>query len=593
MCNTLCTLVSWALVSGNSSTSQKKLKLTNQQSAYQVPFHYKIPISPFSTFHPTQLITPTLPEFCTQFAFSSPMAFLLSWRYVYFLTIGLRFLVALSDSYIHPDEHFQSLEVVLAWLGYNVNAPWEFTSPSPARSYAPLVLFFWPIMKTADYFGFQPLQIWYICRLVLMVLSWMVTDWCLHKMLPTKQERIKAIYFTLTLYVTLVYQSHCFSNSVETVLVVAAVYIINELRFILGQDASQQRTGDLVKLAGTLGFLVAFGTFNRITFPCFFVLPGYYLAGAFWKWKTLPLVAAATFAVTSATCIILDTAIFQGLSFSELLQHPWSHGLWVITPLNSLLYNTNTLNLAKHGIHPWYTHILANLPQLFGPGLLLLFFRFRNRYWKTTPFLSAASGILFLSLVPHQELRFLTPIVPLLCCCFDLSLGYDGDAKEASKLSSIIMGLWFAFNILMGVLMGIFHQGGVVPALDYLQTLHLQGVTQVWWRTYSPPTWMLADKQHQYQFISLHGEYHGFELDDTKTNYVIDAMGSDIRVVDALIKNLDTKVLLVTPIASFSTHFDVTHFNKTWSTPFHLDLDHLDWSDPRTLQPGLAVYELI
>lgn len=521
------------------------------------------------------------------------MALLLSWRYIYFLTIGLRFLAALSDSYIHPDEHFQSLEVVLAWLGYNVNAPWEFTSEKPARSYAPLLVVYWPIFKLTEWLGFEPLQTWYTCRLVLMVVSWMVTDWCLYKMLPTKQERIKAIFFTLTLYVTLVYQSHCFSNSVETVLVVAAVYAVNELRFISGQDASQQKTKDVVTLAGVLGFLVAFGTFNRITFPAFLVAPGYYLFQAFWKWKALPFVAAITFALTSAACIAIDTVIFKNVSLSTALEDPLDFNNWVITPLNSLVYNTNSLNLAKHGIHPWYTHVIANLPQLFGPGLLLLFFRFRNRYWRTTPFLSAAGGIILLSFVPHQELRFLIPVVPLLCCCFDLSLGYDGDAKGASKVSLIIMGLWFIFNILMGTIMGVFHQGGVVSALDHLHLLSLEGVTQIWWRTYSPPTWMLADKDYEYQFISLDGKYQGFELDDTKSNYVIDAMGSDSRVVNDLIKNLHTRVLLVTPVASFASHFDANHFKKTWSTPLHMDLDHLDWSDPRTLRPGLAVYELI
>lgn len=519
----------------------------------------------------------------------------LSWRYVYFLTIGLRFILALADSYIHPDEHFQSLEVAtLAWLGYNTNIPWEFTSSSPARSYAPLVVVYWPVLKVTSLLGLElPLQIWYISRLVLMVVSWMVTDWCLYKMLPTKQERIKAIYFTLSSYVTLVYQSHCFSNSIETVLVVAAVYVINELRFISGQDASQHSKAELVKLAAALGVLVSFGVFTRITFPAFFVLPSFYLLKSFWRWKALPFAAGATFALTSAACIILDTVMFGRRSVSELFTDPLDFAQYIITPWNNLAYNTNTSNLAKHGIHPWYTHIAANMPQLLGPGLLLLFFRFRNRYWKTTPFLAALSGVLFLSVVPHQELRFLIPIVPLLCCCFDLSLGYEGDAKDVASWSSVLMGLWLIFNLVMGVLMGIFHQGGVVPALDFLHTQKPQGVTQVWWRTYSPPTWMLADKEAEYQFITLNTELQGFELDETKKNYVIDAMGSDFKIVDALIKNLHNKVMLVTPVASFSSNFDASRFNKTWSTPFHLDLDHLDWNDSRTLQPGLAIYELV
>jgi phosphatidylinositol glycan class Z len=39
----------------------------------------------------------------------------------------------------------------------------------------------------------------------------------------------------------------------------------------------------------------------------------------------------------------------------------------VITPLNNLLYNLNVDNLAQHGIHPRYTHLIINLPMLYGP----------------------------------------------------------------------------------------------------------------------------------------------------------------------------------------------------------------------------------
>lgn len=479
-------------------------------------------------------------------------------------------------------------------MGYNTNIPWEFTSSKPARSYVPLFVLYYPILKFSQFLGLElPLQIWYLARLALMVLSWMVTDWCLFKMLPTKQERIKAIYFTLTSYVTLVYQSHCFSNSLETVLVVAAVYIINEFRFISSQDDSQYSQWDLAKLAAFFGAIVSFGVFTRITFPAFLILPSVFLLPIFWKWKQLPFIAAFTFLLTSYASVVLDTVVFEDKGFQEVLSDPFSFSNYIITPLNSLLYNANTANLALHGIHPYYTHIVANLPQIIGPGLLFLFFRFRNRYWRTTPFLAAVSGIVFLSVVPHQELRFLIPVVPLLCCCFDLSLGYDEEAKKASPMSSLLMFLWLVFNVALSLLMGVLHQGGVVPALTHLHDLKLDNTIQVWWRTYSPPTWMLGDLNDEYQYITLNTEFQEFELDETKRNYVIDAMGTDQEILKALLNNLQNRVLLITPVATFSTHFDPSRFDKKWSTILHLDLDHLDWSDFRTLQPGLAIYELI
>ncbi len=46
----------------------------------------------------------------------------------------------------------------------------------------------------------------------------------------------------------------------------------------------------------------------------------------------------------------------------------------------------------------------------------------------------------------------------------------------------------------MGVLMGIYHQGGVIPTQSWLGhqkdlTPHMPEV--IWWRTYSPPIWLM------------------------------------------------------------------------------------------------------
>lgn len=36
------------------------------------------------------------------------------------------------------------------------------------------------------------------------------------------------------------------------------------------------------------------------------------------------------------------------------------------------MYNANPDNLKLHGLHPLYTHVLVNLPQILGPGLLFI-----------------------------------------------------------------------------------------------------------------------------------------------------------------------------------------------------------------------------
>lgn len=523
----------------------------------------------------------------------------LNWRYVYFLSIGIRFVFALSDSYIHPDEHFQSFEPLAGeFLGFSTNPPWEFSSEVPARSIALLKLLYYPVMALASKFGLLPIQMWYLARLQLMVVSWIITDWCLYRMLPTKQERIKAIFFTLTSYVSLVYQCHTFSNSVETVLVVLTVYMLNELRFLSTVSDKDYQFREVATLGLGIGICGAVGVFNRVTFPAFFVFPAWYFLKCCWKWKLLIFFTTAPFIAVSYFIVVADTAIFKHKNISEVLSEPFTWEQYVITPFNNLNYNSQYSNLAKHGIHLFYTHILVNLPQLLGPGIMFLFYGFKNRYWKTTPFIAGASGVVFLSLVPHQELRFLVPVVPLLCCCFDLT-AFLADEKRTPVAVNVLLNCWLLFNILLGLLMGTFHQGGVVPAVEYLRsTVYLNqvsGVTQVWWRTYSPPTWMLGDTLNSTQFITYNDEKTEFTIDNDKLNHIIDTMGLDIKDLRGIltqVKSPFSKTYLITPVASFNKNFHDRPHNRIWLYNYHLDMDHLDFTDARSLQPGLGIFEL-
>lgn len=88
-------------------------------------------------------------------------------------------------------------------------------------------------------------------------------------MLPSKPERIKAIFFTLTSYITLVYQNHLFSNSIETLLLLVTILLIDDLRYV--QESKDQDVQNLNKNKNLFytGVLISLGIFNRITFPAF------------------------------------------------------------------------------------------------------------------------------------------------------------------------------------------------------------------------------------------------------------------------------------------------------------------------------------
>lgn len=123
-------------------------------------------------------------------------------------------------------------------------------------------------------------------------------------------------------------------------------------------------------------------------------------------------------------------------------------------------------------------------------------------------FVSAISATLMLSIFPHQETRFLIPAVPLLLSCIRL------------PKSRFALAFWVIFNAIMGSLMGIYHQGGVVPTQLAMPSIVSENAMRTsadsslndspsrvtarvfWWKTYSPPIWLLGDS-HNSNGLSL------------------------------------------------------------------------------------------
>jgi GPI mannosyltransferase 4 len=216
---------------------------------------------------------------------------------------------------------------------------------------------------------------------------------------------------------------------------------------------------------------------------------------------------AASAIVFTSLAIATDTAFYHGpgstTSLTSLYNSPLTNP--VITPWNNIRYNTQTSNLALHGLHPHHQHFLVNLPQLLGPALIILLASLQPlstrklRHAFSNPrFLSAITGAAFLSIFPHQEPRFLLPCIPLLLTCIRL--------PNSSCGRKWFWTSWLTFNILLGTLMGVYHQGGVIPAqlqvpeqIDSLvsssstASIKAASATVFWWRTYPPPTYLLGN----------------------------------------------------------------------------------------------------
>ena len=205
-------------------------------------------------------------------------------------------------------------------------------------------------------------------------------------------------------------------------------------------------------------------------------------------------------------------------------------------------------------------------------------------WMRNTRALSAVSATVLLSIFPHQEPRFLIPCVPLLLSCVRM------------HRSKIFLATWIIFNSIMGFLMGVYHQGGVVPAQLAMRSIidsntAAQGIkshpdaTVFWWKTYSPPHW-------------LSGPNEGNHTGQIDTLDLMGIPGLDmIQNLDAAVPRCSSSspVYLVAPTsATFlddytspsslaAPHTPNLQLYRLWSYRKHLNLDDLDFGDDGVL----------
>jgi hypothetical protein len=485
-----------------------------------------------------------------------------------------RLYFALSPSYIHPDEHFQGPEIIAGELkdtavafhpfvnlfpgevfGYPIYKTWEFTSSHPIRSIFPFWLIYgWPLTvlkwlgEGLGYGSVPPSIAFYSLRILMFLLSFILGDWAIHELIQPVHNRRVAIIMISSSYVTWTYQTHTFSNSIETLVVLWSLVLIQKLK------ANTQTT--LSTPCCVLAFLGVLGVFNRITFPAFLVVPLIQLLPGLYQrpLRILIMLAAGLFTMTIA--ITMDTEFYTGV-------RPHLRKLYttsVITPWNNLSYNADKTNLAQHGLHPFWQHFVANLPQLIGPAFPLVLLSSR----KNTLFWSAIVGISLLSFFPHQEPRFLLPAIPLLLSTINVP-------KRAARLW---IGIWFSFNVMAAILFGIYHQGGAVPVQGWISKQDEIGQA-FWWKTYSPPRWLLDGKNLEVNTTDLMGMPGDRMIDLLKQS--ASCVGGDGR--RALLVAPSSATFLDNYAGPHATKVEDVFFTQLWHYKRHIGLDDLDFGD--------------
>lgn len=352
------------------------------------------------------------------------------------LLLALRFTMVfvLPQSYIHPDEHMQCGEVAAnLHFGLNSTLPWEFNNaPQIARSYLSVeVLCGIPMLMLRMLFASETypgganvllaLKAWmFLLSLLSDAMAFMVFDYDMELLLVRASSWANIVLATRT-----------FSNTLEAI-------CLDLLLLVL----LRARRGSMMKaICG--GFILGFGCFVRITFPAFALM--------------LVVEALRREEATNRITFLFQAGVgfFMACSMAMFLDYYLNNFHFVLAPWENIKYNSQVSNLAKHGLHPHWIHLVVNFPILFGPvGVAALLRTIGGGGFQLH---SLVLPIAILSAFPHQELRFLLPLQTLV-----VWLGGHSVTKRRSATA-----LWLMFNLAMCLFIGVLHQGGIISYLAY------------------------------------------------------------------------------------------------------------------------------
>ena len=389
-----------------------------------------------------------------------------------------------------------------------------------------------------DLSGFE---IWVVPRLFLVLLSVLAIDWpccvLLKRFAPGGSSGggnhdVTGLLVLASSWPALVFFCRPFTNTLET-MVLAVLLVAASGDWVRVNEKGRLFKQEVVRSI-LVGMLSGIGLFVRFTFA-FFALPPVMMY-AFRKGKIGRILGHGAlvcwgFLVTSLAFIQLDTLFYSRLSSAGGSGVDGAGGGggggeratiggYYITPLNALLYNSNVDNLGEHGIHPRITHLLVNLPMLFGP--LAFFFyadvgfvvggwllrgenrRTNSQQQGTHSDISRSSGrsmclgamvsgLFVLSCAPHQEPRFLLPAIVPLVVLYGMNL--------TERLRRWLRKFWILFNALLLIFFGLLHQSGVVRSLlasHEIASAH--GISSgpslfVYHHTYMPPSFLTRTRR--------------------------------------------------------------------------------------------------
>ncbi|KAF7394884.1 hypothetical protein HZH66_008058 [Vespula vulgaris] len=463
-----------------------------------------------------------------------------------------------QTGYIHPDEYFQAIEVISGdHFDIDVYKPWEYNATFPIRTiFIPQMIVgtSYSILKilspyTFYFFGTSLILPYYLIvfpRLFICILSF-ISDYCLYKIccMCGQNYKVRLITFASS-YVMLTYATRVFSNSIELILTSLLLFYTSQCmvyseKVIIKSDYLSNKYDEakngvervkyykLLRLLPShslnhcfkIATITVIGIFNRPTFVAFAFPPIF-----FWLQRGL------------GSKTIVDSFYFGYLTMGEIGNLDISLNNFVVTPFNFLKYNANSKNLEDHGLHPRFLHFLLNIPLLYNVlgiiGLLtfarMLFSGLKGR-WLELPRIQSIVSLMItsfivpvalLSFFPHQEPRFIIPVIFPLVFLYAPKLNHVSGVDTISHIKqnnptnympqkifkpTKLQIIWYFFNIILCLFYGFIHQGGVFPltlrmSAELKAKPHLTHIHLYTSYIYPIPTALLHLKNTQKTYVS-------------------------------------------------------------------------------------------
>lgn len=365
-------------------------------------------------------------------------------RMILFLIIRL-VLCVLVQTYYVPDEYFQGIEVAHRIVfGYGAPLTWEWNNSVRIRgALFPLVLSVpYSVVKILRLDSF-PLVVQWAPRIWTAFLA-SFGDVSLYNLVRRSSKSPAIAWFSMLCVYTNWYYSfvitRTLSNSLEVVVLLIALNCLLEWR----------------QKWNTSSLLVAVSILIRPTAALFWVsfcIP-YIKELIMHKWVFIRFLFQ-TIALTTFLSILLDSLFYGQFTFI-----PW----------NFFKVNVIQSKASAFGTHPPHWYLLASLAML-GPQIVpAIAGTFVSNNHK--PLFTATLLILCYSAIPHKEMRFILPTIPIFLVYSAHMFNWLYNRKSKRYFYSMTV-FTITPHILAFLYFGLIHQSAPIQAARYISKQNL------------------------------------------------------------------------------------------------------------------------